>query len=177
VTAFLDRYARVLVWVGAGELLIARCCLGTIVLCIFVQVVTRYGFDRPLAWAEELATYAFIWGTFVGASLGLKRGVHLRVETFLGRVRPRTRAAVHVGVLLAMGVLCLLLATNGVKALRLFEWRQRTIALPVELPRYLFFSGPLIVASGSMLLTIMHDLLAAAAGRPLARPAGGEPIT
>ncbi len=175
MTAFLDRYARLLGLIARGELLLAQGCLATIVLCIFAQVITRYGFDRPLAWVEELATYAFIWGTFVGASVALKRGVHLKVETVLARVPPRGRAAIHFATLLAMGILCLLLAANGVKAMRLFEWRQRTIALPVELPRYLFFSGPLIVASVSMLLTIIHDLLAAATGRPAAPPADGRP--
>jgi hypothetical protein len=45
----------------------------------------------------------------------------------------------------------------------------------VELPRYLFFSGPLVVASLSMLLTVVHDLLAALAGRPVHRPLAESP--
>jgi TRAP-type C4-dicarboxylate transport system permease small subunit len=169
VTGFLHRYARLLGRIEAAELGVARVCLGAIVVCIFAQVVSRYGLNRPLVWVEELATYAFIWGTFLGASLGLKRGIHLKVETFLGRLAPRTRAAVLAVTHLAIGVFCFLLVINGFKALWLFEWRQRTIALPVELPRYLFFSGPLIIASLSMLLTVVHDLLAAAAGRPVVR--------
>jgi TRAP-type C4-dicarboxylate transport system permease small subunit len=175
VTAFVRGYGRLLAWIGRAELLVARVCLATIVLCIALQVVTRYGFNRPLAWAEELATYAFIWGTFVGASVGLKRGVHLKVETFVARVPPRIRGAIHVVMLCAIGVFCLLLAANGVKTLRLFEWRQRTIALPIELPRYLFFSGPLVLASTSMVLTVVHDLLAAATGRPVERSGRDRP--
>ena len=26
-------------------------------LCVFVQVILRYGFDRPLVWSDELARY------------------------------------------------------------------------------------------------------------------------
>lgn len=171
-TRFLDRYARLLDGIGRLELGVARFCLGAIVVCIFAQVVSRYGLNRPLVWVEEFATYCFLWGTFLGASVGLKRGLHIRVETFLGRLPAGAREAIRFATQLAIGVFCLLLVVNGVKAMLLFEWRQRTIALPVELPRYLFFSGPLIVASASMLLTVLHDLLAAAAGRPVHRGSG-----
>jgi hypothetical protein len=41
----------------------------------------------------------------------------------------------------------------------LFEWHQRTIALPVELPRYLFYSTPLILGTSSMVFTSIHDFL------------------
>jgi TRAP-type C4-dicarboxylate transport system permease small subunit len=171
VTAFLERYARLLAGIGRVELGVARACLGTIVVCIFGQVVSRYGFGRPLAWVEELATYCFIWGTFVGASIGLRRGTHLRVETFLGRLPPGARRGVQDLTRLAIALFCLLLVVNGLKAAWIFEWGQRTIALPVELPRYLFFSGPLVLASASMLLTVVHDLLASlAASRAAPRP-------
>lgn len=169
MTKLLDRYARALDWIGRVELAIGRLCLATIVVCIFAQVVTRYGFDWPLAWVEELATYAFIWGTFLGASLALKRGAHLKVETVLDRAPERVRRLVLTVTQLAIGIFCLLLVLNGLKALWLFEWRQRTIALPIELPRYLFFSGPLILGSASMVLTIVYELLATAAGRPIPR--------
>jgi TRAP-type C4-dicarboxylate transport system permease small subunit len=175
VTPFLGGYARLLAAVERLELGVARACLGTIVACIFAQVVSRYGFGRPIAWVEELATYCFIWGTFVGASIGLKRGTHLKVETFLGRLPAGVRQAVQTLTRLAIAVFCLLLVANGLKAAWIFEWRQRTIALPVELPRYLFFSGPLVLASASMLLTVVHGLLVdltsagAAAGSERAR--------
>jgi TRAP-type C4-dicarboxylate transport system permease small subunit len=171
VRALLDRIGRLVDGIGRVELAVARGCLGAIVLCIFAQVVSRYGLGRPLVWVEEFATYCFIWGTFLGASLGLKRGRHIKVETFLGRLAPGARRAVGAVTTLAIGVFCLLLVVHGVQAMLIFEWRQRTIALPVELPRYLFFSGPLILASASMVLTVLRDLLAFALGGPL----GSEP--
>ena len=38
--------------------------------------------SRPITWVEESATYAFIWMSFVGASLGLKYGRHILIATF-----------------------------------------------------------------------------------------------
>jgi TRAP-type C4-dicarboxylate transport system permease small subunit len=176
VTSFLVRSARLIAGIGRLELGVARLCLATMVVCIFAQVVSRYGFGRPIAWVEELATYCFIWGTFVGASIGLRQGAHLKVETFLGRLPARARGVVQGLTRLAIALFCLLLVVNGLKAMWIFEWRQRTIALPVELPRYLFFSGPLILASASMLLTILHDLAVGLSARAAAdRPPGAAP--
>jgi TRAP-type C4-dicarboxylate transport system permease small subunit len=121
---------------------------------------------------EVLSTYAFIWGAFVGASYGLKKGLHLRIESFVGRLPAGARRGLRVALDALMVAFCAILVVNGVNAMLIFEWRQRTIALPVELPRYLFYSLPLIVASGSMILTLCHDLLAAVAGRDAPRPAG-----
>jgi len=46
----------------------------------FAQVVSRYVFLSPLPWSEELARYCFVWIVFLGATLGLERGVHIGVD-------------------------------------------------------------------------------------------------
>jgi TRAP-type C4-dicarboxylate transport system permease small subunit len=164
VARVLARSGAALAWVGRVEVGVATAMLAIIVVCIFAQVVSRYGLDRPLVWVEELSTYAFIWGTFVGASAGLKQGRHLTILSFVGRLPPGPRLALRVATDLAIGVFCVLLAVNGVRAMLVFEWSQRTIALPVELPRYLFYSTPLILGAASMTLTVAHDLATVLAG-------------
>ena len=46
----------------------------------FAQVVSRYVLLSPLPWSEELARYCFVWIVFLGATLGLERGVHIGVD-------------------------------------------------------------------------------------------------
>jgi TRAP-type C4-dicarboxylate transport system permease small subunit len=169
---FLPAYSSLLGGIGRAERAVVVVLLATIVICIFSQVVSRYLFGQPLVWVEELSTYAFIWGTFLGASLGLKRGRHIKIQSFLHRLPPGAATALRVATDLAIGVFCVLLVVNGVKAMVIFEWRQRTIALPIELPRYLFYSTPLILGAASMALTVLHDLLLVLAGR--ATPRRGE---
>ena len=160
---FLAAYRRVLAAIGDVEWAVAIVMMAVMVLCIFAQVVSRYLFGQPLVWVEELSTYAFIWGSFVGASVGLKRGIHLKIESFVARLSHPARRALRIGLDALMIAFCVVLTVNGVNAMRIFEWHQRTIALPVELPRYLFYSLPLILASASMVLTLVHDLLDAIA--------------
>lgn len=55
----------------------------------FLQVVFRYVFSAPLPWSEEAARYCFVWIVFLGAALGLERGVHLGVDLLVNRM-PKT---------------------------------------------------------------------------------------
>ena len=47
---------------------------------IILQVFFRYVLKGSLPWSEELSRYLMIWVTFVGASIGVKRGAHVGVE-------------------------------------------------------------------------------------------------
>lgn len=163
--AFLGGYRALLAGIGRGERWVAIVMMATMVVCIFAQVVSRYLFGQPLVWVEELSTYAFIWGTFIGAAAGLKQGRHLKIESFVGWLPAGARRGLRIALDLLIALFCVLLVVNGFKAMFLFEWRQTTIALPVDLPRYLFYSTPLIVGAASMVLTVVHDLLEAATGQ------------
>ena len=162
--AFLGGYGSLLAGIGRVERWVAIVMMVTMVVCIFAQVVSRYLFGQPLVWVEELSTYAFIWGAFIGAAAGLKHGRHLKIESFVERLPPGARRGLRIVLDLLIGTFCVLLVVNGFKAMFLFEWRQTTIALPIDLPRYLFYSTPLIVAAASMVLTVVYDLLEAATG-------------
>ncbi|QNB47847.1 TRAP transporter small permease subunit [Thermanaerosceptrum fracticalcis] len=55
---------------------------------VFWQVVCRFILKAALPWSEELSIYIMAWVTFLGASVGVKRGAHIGVEamiTFLPR--------------------------------------------------------------------------------------------
>ena len=76
---------------------------------VFVNVVCRYLFNDPIPGSDELATLAFTWSTFLGASLGIKRQIHLGIE-FVTRLFPsRVQALCGVLVSALIGLFSLLL--------------------------------------------------------------------
>lgn len=156
---FLRRYGALLQRIGRIERAVGISLLVIITGGIFAQVVSRYLFGLPLVWVEELSTYAFLWLVFVGASLALKRKRHINIISFVSRWPEERQHLFRAGVSAAIAIFCLILAANGFKAMTLLEWHQRTIALPVELPRYLFYSTPLILGTSSMVFTSVHDFL------------------
>jgi TRAP-type C4-dicarboxylate transport system permease small subunit len=62
---------------------------------VFGNVVARYVFNSAITWAEEVARFLFVWLTFVGASFGLLKGLHLGMDMVVARLKPRTRSVVE----------------------------------------------------------------------------------
>lgn len=63
----------------------------TMVVAASVQVVTRYAFDRPLPWPEELARWAFLWLVMLGAATATRLGAHIRMNLLADRLGVRGR--------------------------------------------------------------------------------------
>jgi TRAP-type transport system small permease protein len=69
--------------------------LTSMVGLVFGNVVARYVFNSAITWAEEVARFLFVWLTFVGASFGLLKGLHLGMDMVVARLQPRTRGVVE----------------------------------------------------------------------------------
>jgi TRAP-type C4-dicarboxylate transport system permease small subunit len=70
--------------------------LTSMVGLVFGNVVARYVFNSAITWAEEVARFLFVWLTFVGASFGLYKGLHLGMDMVVVRLKPRTRRVVDL---------------------------------------------------------------------------------
>jgi len=152
-------------WLGIGLIAI-------MVVAIATQVFTRYAFNRPIIWVEEFAVYAFIWGTFLGASLGLKHGRHVKIETYVGHLPARGQAAARVLVNLIIFFVLWLLVQEVGKVIAI-ESRSTSVSLPWPIPRAWFYSIPIMVSCLSMMATCLYLVLgelSALAGRV---PSGG----
>lgn len=58
---------------------IASVCLAVIAVCVFLQVLLRYGFGIALTWTEELAGFCMAWAVYMGAALGVRERFHIRI--------------------------------------------------------------------------------------------------
>lgn len=154
----LAAYKTLLDRIGVIERGIGIALILYIVAAITVQVFTRYALNRPLAWVEESATYAFIWMAFVGASVGLKHGRHIVIAAGGSRLPPRFAAGLRALVWLLVLATLVVLVVQGWKVIGV-ESRSSTISLPIELPRSWFYSVPLTLSSASMTLTAIYLLL------------------
>jgi TRAP-type C4-dicarboxylate transport system permease small subunit len=60
--------------------------LALLVVTLSLQVASRFLFQFPLDWTEELARVGQLWLVFVGAAVGARRAEHFVVELFMERV-------------------------------------------------------------------------------------------
>lgn len=62
-----------------------------IIILISLQVITRYVFKHPLSWSEELTRYFLIWLVMIGAVMGLSNKEHIKIETFVHLLSPKSQ--------------------------------------------------------------------------------------
>lgn len=155
----LAAFRRLLQIVGHLERALGVALIALIVITITTQVFTRYALNRPIIWVEELATYSFIWAALIGASLGLKHGRHIKIETFVGHLPPSNQRAMRILVnAIIIAVLWALLKEIG-KVVAI-EGRSTSVSLPVPVPRAWFYSIPMLVTCSSMMATCLYYVLA-----------------
>lgn len=63
---------------------------GLMLMLVFCQVITRYGFNYTPYFGEELARYLFVWVVFLSLPLVAKYGGHMAIETLTSRVHGNT---------------------------------------------------------------------------------------
>jgi len=82
----------------------------TDMVVLLAGVVSRYGFHRPIVWADEVAGSVFLWMSLLGSVVALVRGEHMRFGGFVAQMRPawQRRAAV-MGLLAVAACMVLLL--------------------------------------------------------------------
>ena len=125
--------------------------MGASALITVLQVVTRYGFNHPLTWPEELCTLLLVWMTFFGASLLLKKEQHIEID-FFTKLMPR-RAQQLLGLMNVILIFAFLTVVAwGAWKLQFFQSRHYSVALGI--PKN-FFSLPVLVSSVSMCLYLL----------------------
>ena len=86
-----DGADRVVTWFVVGLLL-------GLTAVVTLQIIARVFFEA-FSWTEELSRYLLVWSTFLGASMGFKRGAHVAitfvVDQFSGRLRQWVSILIH----------------------------------------------------------------------------------
>lgn len=77
-----------------------------IVITVFLGVLFRYLLNNPIPWTIELATIAFVWVVFLGASSAMKHQMHIGIDA-LTRLAPKPVQEV-LGIAVNLGMLWLL---------------------------------------------------------------------
>jgi tripartite ATP-independent transporter DctM subunit len=73
------------------EILVAGLVAAEIAI-LFSGVVSRYVFDRPLVWSDELASTLFLWLAMFGAVIAFRRDEHMRMTACVGMLPQPWRA-------------------------------------------------------------------------------------
>jgi TRAP-type transport system small permease protein len=89
VQKFIDLLCR-----AFGVLMVT--CLALMVVMVFGNVVLRYGFNSGLTMSEELSRWLFVWMTFLGAVVAVRKHAHLGTDALIVRLPPAGKKACYV---------------------------------------------------------------------------------
>jgi TRAP-type C4-dicarboxylate transport system permease small subunit len=100
-----------------------------------------------LSWAQELATYMFIWMAKFGAALGVRTGIHVGVDVLVDRLDPAARRPVIVFALLCGALFTGVIGTLG--AVYVYELDGDQVSQELEWPSWMIY---LCIPLGSYLM-------------------------
>jgi TRAP-type C4-dicarboxylate transport system permease small subunit len=154
VQKFIDGLCRLF-----GLLMVA--CLALMVAMVFGNVVLRYGFNSGITVSEELSRWLFVWMTFLGAVVAVRKHAHLGTDTLVSRLPPAGKKACFVVAHALMLYLCWLMARGG--------WQQTVInagttSAVMEASMAWFYASGVMFA-GLAALIVAHELYKLLTGR------------
>jgi len=118
--------------------------LGQAALWVYVRLTSI-----NLSWAQELATYMFVWMAKFGAALGVRTGIHVGVDVLVDRLAPSARKPVIAFALLCGALFTGVIGTLG--AIYVYELDPDEVSQELEWPsRYIYLCIPL----GSFLMCL-----------------------
>lgn len=77
------------------EEIIAVAALAVMLCAIFYNVMMRYLFRAPTAWADELSMICLAYVTFVGGAAAYKRNLHFGIDILLDKLPAKPRLLVR----------------------------------------------------------------------------------
>jgi TRAP-type C4-dicarboxylate transport system permease small subunit len=100
-----------------------------------------------LSWAQELATYMFVWMAKFGAALGVRTGIHVGVDVLVNRLTPAARRPVIVFALFCGALFTGVIGTLG--AVYVYELDPEQVSQELEWPSWIIY---LCIPLGSYLM-------------------------
>jgi TRAP-type C4-dicarboxylate transport system permease small subunit len=100
-----------------------------------------------LSWAQELATYMFVWMAKFGAALGVRTGIHVGVDVFVKQLSPAARKPVIVFALACGALFTGIIGTLG--AIYVYELDADQVSQELEWPSWIIY---LCIPLGSYLM-------------------------
>jgi len=100
-----------------------------------------------LSWAQELATYMFVWMAKFGAALGVRTGIHVGVDLLVKQLTPATRKPVIVFALLCGALFTGIIGTLG--AIYVHDLDADQVSPELEWPSWIIY---LCIPLGSYLM-------------------------
>jgi C4-dicarboxylate transporter DctQ subunit len=124
--------------------------LSVATILAFIEVVLRYAFFTSLPWSSEIVIVCIIWAVFIGLSITLRKGGHIRVEVIVDLLSGKKKFTVVLLASLIGFIFAVVLFLYSTKyAAFLKDSGEKSIT--TDIPEYIYF---LALPVGGLLFSI-----------------------
>lgn len=109
-----------------------------LILLMSMQITNRYLLKNAFVWTEELCRYIFIWITFIGAGLALRRSEMPVAHFFLELFPPKLQKIFKIIGLFGVMLFVFILTKYGIN-LVLLAMRNNTLTPALQVPFFLVY--------------------------------------
>jgi TRAP-type C4-dicarboxylate transport system permease small subunit len=125
VSSWADQLARGVLFV----------LLAVMTVLVFLQVVLRYVFGHSIVWSEEVSRYAFVWASFMGASLASRWGIHVGVRILVDHLPKGAKRAIELTAnIFILFFLCVAVYVGVQATFRAWNQSTAVLQIPMAIP-------------------------------------------
>lgn len=107
--ALLERFNRAIYIICIGVCLF---CLAVVTISLSAQILTRYVFNIPLQYTDDMAEISLVWLTFLGAAVLYREAGHIAITALPDLLGPRWRAALRIAISIMTAAALVLVITQ-----------------------------------------------------------------
>jgi len=146
-SGLLNAIARFDLGLATGLRWVLVTLLSGMALIVFANVVLRYATSGSLVWAEEVARYAMVWLTLLGAGPVLRTGGHIAIENLQDVLPTSVAKVLRAAIVASLCGLGIGMVVMGVQYMRRAQY-QLTASTQVSFA-YVYAAMPV---GGALLL-------------------------
>lgn len=125
-------------------------CMASMVVLVFGNVMLRYGFNSGITLSEELSRWLFVWMTFLGAIVALRKHEHLGTDMLVARLGPLGKKICMGISQLLMLFVCVLLF-KGAYEQAVINWTSTSAVMEASLS-WVYFPGIIFAVLGGLMI-------------------------
>ena len=104
--------------------------LAAIMLIITAGIISRYFFNAPLSWTEEVTTFLMVYLCYISAALTTVAKKHIVADFFIGKAPKKFQKAVSFFSRILMLIFFFVVCISVIKLLPQLSWTSAVLEIP-----------------------------------------------
>lgn len=126
------------------------------VILLFAEVISRYIFNFPIMWSEEIGRYLFIWIVYLGSSIAFIKKRHLKVDFLVRKINEPYSIYLEVILLSIIMIFLFFVFLYGLKYIGIY-WNTPAYSIKYIKLGWVYASVP--IGSIFMVLNLIRIIL------------------